>query len=643
MAVVAVVAFHLESSLVGGYVGVDVFFVISGYLISGVIQRELDLQTFSYRNFYLRRVRRIMPALIAVLLVCSLAAFAILLPSDLERYSRSTYAALFSVANFWFWSEGGYFGASSEMLPLLHTWSLAVEEQFYLVLPWVLVLGHRRWRASLGGLSSIAVAISLLASGLWVGTRQNEVFYFTPFRAWELLLGSVLALHHFRPPEGTVVPSIVGSVGLGLVVGPCFLYSPETSFPGFAAALPCVGTAVLIWSGQSPHGLATRLLRLRAVVFVGRISYSLYLWHWPCIVFARHLFGPELNVFTRLCLGVIAFALATLSWRFIETPFRNPTQVPERRIPTLLLPPTVAILLLAVGSTLTRGFEKRFSEEVVLLDQLRVTRPLRRECIRLRGVIDANTACHLGAATPPRLLIWGDSFAHALLPAFDDSLRELGKSAWFVAEAGCPPIPSARVAFKGQDNWRCREFNSKIVEFLESDPGIRVVLLAAAWDSYLAPDQAYVLAYDDGVSGADALGLGLDQLLTTVSQLRPPPQVVVLGQVPTYRESVPLAMAQHRIRGASLPNLTADDWNARSSASRSLFQTVAADGGIEFVDPVPWFCNAATCTYATGSTEPLYRDGGHLSSHGVRFVRPHVRETIRGMRALALGDGLEHQ
>lgn len=629
VAVLMVLMFHLGLGVPGGYVGVDVFFVISGFLITGIIKREIEQGEFTFTGFYARRARRILPALLAVLLFSSVAAFFILLPSDLERFARSVVAALSSVSNFWFWSQGGYFGSTAEMAPLLHTWSLAVEEQFYLLLPIAMLL-LSRWVPKWGPRVLLAVCVGTFAAAAWfVAARTPEVFYFTPFRAWELLMGSLLAVYRLPTVAHNLSRQWIAAVGLLLVVAPAFLYSRETVFPGPAAALPCVGAALLIWMGATGETLVGKLLQQRALVFVGLISYSLYLWHWPLLVFAKHALGEGLALDLRLAIGLASMLLATLSWRFIETPFRSRTRVNSKRAWSFSLGTTALVSGFVVVVMASHGLEDRFTSEVVNLDRARTREVVRPECIDIRVPLSTDTVCGIGAPGTPTVLVWGDSFAHAMLPAFDAAFAKMGVAALFAAESGCPPLPSARVSFQGRDNWRCREFNEKMVRFAEAQRGVEQVMLAAAWDSYANEHSGYRLRVSGQADSSSSLAQALETLAQELQTMHGIPQLIVFGQVPNYTWSVPHKMLLNKLNGEQITHVTLEDWRTKSAATQVIFEKLTKTKQMIFVDSAGWFCASGACRFASDEGLPLYWDGGHLNMNGARFITPKLEETFR--------------
>ena len=288
IAVAAVVAYHLELPFAtGGFVGVDVFFVLSGYLITRLIAEEMRSGAFSLTRFYERRIRRIVPAMVFVCACTTAMAIAFLLPDELKRYSSSLIAAAFSYSNVWFFDNSGYFDPGSGTQPLLHTWSLGIEEQFYIVFP-LLLLAVFRWRPrALGTVIWLAFAASLVASVVLLPEHPAATFYLLHTRAWELLTGSILALGLLPRPASQAQREIAFAAGIVAIAVAVFGFASKTPFPGASALLPCIGTALAIWASEGGEAAGSRFLKFRPLMFLGLISYSLYLWHWPLIVFTK--------------------------------------------------------------------------------------------------------------------------------------------------------------------------------------------------------------------------------------------------------------------------------------------------------------------------------------------------------------------
>ena len=379
VAVLLVVFDHIQTRFTtGGYIGVDVFFVISGYLISSLILSEMAAGKFSVVNFYERRIRRIFPALLAMLLGTAVLAYIFYVPSETEAFARSLLAALFSGSNFLFWHQAGYFDAPSAFKPLLHTWSLAVEEQFYIIFP-LFLIAVRRWlpnrlRMAIWGIT----ALTFVAACFFVRRDPTAAFFFAPLRAWELLIGTIISQHYVPAIDGKWQRNIAAIAGLLMILVPGTLYTSGTLFPGLAALPPCVGAALIIAAGETGPSVVSRLLAWRPFVFIGLISYSLYLWHWPILVFLQTNYVSTSSSW-RLKAGVFAASMVagTLSWLLVERPFRTGQFRPGRR--TLFLVTGVAVAVVAivgVSMVASGGFPPDFPLTHALSTATPTTTPL---------------------------------------------------------------------------------------------------------------------------------------------------------------------------------------------------------------------------------------------------------------------------
>jgi peptidoglycan/LPS O-acetylase OafA/YrhL len=452
VAVILVVLYHLRTAkCTGGFIGVDTFFVISGYLISSHIITDVDAGRFSLTDFYERRIRRIFPALIALLFAVTIVGCLTLLPTEVKACAKSMLAALFSVSNFYFWRHMGYFDATNGVSPLLHTWSLAVEEQFYLILPLLLKLLRRLPRPKLVLVISLIALASLVASSIGAARSDSAAFYLLHSRAWELLLGTLLALCPIRFAIPGWLRNLAAFLGLSLIVGLGFAYTDDTPFPGLAALGPCLGTALVIWAGFGPSHrktLAARLLSVPPMRLIGLISYSLYLWHWPLIVFARTDTDLSTDISPRLlklCLLGLSFGLAFLSWRFVELPFRYGRFRPSRpRLFGIAFAGAGLLAAVAVSLIYFNGISRNWSGAAVHVADYLDYNPDRQyrggSCFVDGGVGQRfNAALCLREYTAQRnYLLIGDSHAAALWYGLSSTFA--GVNFMQATAAGCKPV-----------------------------------------------------------------------------------------------------------------------------------------------------------------------------------------------------------
>jgi peptidoglycan/LPS O-acetylase OafA/YrhL len=453
LAVLLVVCNHISTRVTGGYVGVDVFFVISGYLISSVILKEMAAGTFSVGTFYERRIRRIFPALLGMLLVSSVLAYLFLAPSDLIAFAQSLLAALLSVSNFLFWDRASYFDTLSALKPLLHTWSLAVEEQFYIFFPLFLML-VRRWspKRLKAAIWSVTV-LTFLPAWACVQRDATAAFFFAPLRAWELLIGAIVSQRYLPSIHGRLARQLAATTGLSFIVVPAMLYTAWTVFPGPAALLPCLGAALLIAAGDTGDSIVGRLLSSRPVVFIGLISYSLYLWHWPILVFYKSSYAqilPSVGTWPdKAAVFLASLIAATLSWRYIETPFRKGAFRPDRRA-LILMTATAGALILTVGGIMifSGRLPGRFPSDALVVDRYTnydFTAAFRRNVCFIDPVTRFGTfadfnkpTCLAEDRSRKQYLLMGDSHAAHYYPGLTTVFPELNISQ--ATTAACKPF-----------------------------------------------------------------------------------------------------------------------------------------------------------------------------------------------------------
>ena len=448
IAVLSVLIHHLNAAMLpGGFVGVDIFFVISGTLITSQVVREAVEGRFSVRQFYKRRINRILPALMVVVGTTSIAGAFILSPSDLVLFARSAVSAGFGLSNVFFWrAYGNYFAHSTAEAPLLHTWSLGVEEQFYAIWPLLILLFlklKRRYRLSLFALLTVA-AIAISQAGTAI--VASAAYYLLPARFFELMIGGMLALAFAHRSVRTGLVAELGAVaGFALIAGSLFLLNRTSAFPGVNALWPCLGAALLILFGERSK-LASAILTFRPLVFVGLISYSIYLWHWPILAFLHYLridIGPILGVAVALA----SIAVAWLSWKFVEVPMRRSGAAMS--FPRVFLwrfaLPVLALIALASAVRSSAGLPRRFDSRVAALDRMRETKPeeLRRGCHVPTALYATpiNSTCLLGKrkSEADGILI-GDSFANHFSGLVDTMGMAEGLSFIDYTMSACPPI-----------------------------------------------------------------------------------------------------------------------------------------------------------------------------------------------------------
>jgi peptidoglycan/LPS O-acetylase OafA/YrhL len=630
IAVLAVVFFHAGLACPGGFVGVDVFFVISGYLITALLLREFEEGRFSMVDFWERRVRRIFPAGAAMVLVTLLAGVFLLSPTDFEKLGWSALSQSVMGANLFFWRQpSGYF-ADNGMQPLLHTWSLAVEEQFYLIFPLLLLFFHRKVAVRtvlLRRLLWICIGTSLVMAVTLLPKYNRAVFYLLPTRAWELLGGSLLAAF----PAAWLISQrwlkeTLSWVGMAGILLPICMYSKSTMFPGLAAVPPCLGAGAIIWANlrtdDAPLRVPTfigRLFTLRPVVFIGLISYSLYLWHWPVLSYMNYSWqkieGSSIAV--RLLMVFVGLCLAVASWRWIEVPFRK-KRLAGNRSSIFCLGATVTTLLLILSGSVVMfvGFPSRVSERFRLNDLAQADTGFREE-VTIADVV-AGRIPRFGSnsqGTPATMLLWGDSHAMHAIAALDSIYRSRGSTFEVVTYSATAPL----IDYISHDayglNEKGPEWANATVEHIQST-GIKEIILAARWEGY-------------EIDGTQRLETALRKTILRLNSMGC--RVWILQDVPTFGISVPLAL-----KGES------PGWVWRYSQEfrptehehrqrNSVLYRLAGEGlAAVFVDPSPALLDPETGRYrADADGISLFHDSHHLTTRGSRLVLlPVLRDSL---------------
>ncbi|WP_132998842.1 acyltransferase family protein [Luteimonas arsenica] len=608
LAVLSVVLFHYQLGPVpGGFVGVDVFFVISGYLITAIIAGEIGRGSFSFTGFYDRRVRRILPAALVVVLASLVAGYFILLPTAYTTLGASAGYSAAGLANFYFLWNTGYFDASAEMQPMLHMWSLAVEEQFYLVWPVILLvvarLSSNSPRIIAGALAAIILASFATSVAILEVGDPKIGFYMLHSRAWELALGALLVFLPRIP--GRVFAEVLSLLGLGLVVAAFFLLDAESKFPGANAAYPVVGAALLVWPREQGTWIA-RLLALPPLVFIGRISFSLYLYHWPVLVFYR-LYGTGEQPGTReaLWLALASLVLAVLSWRFIEQPFRRRR---GRKGVNVAVGSTAIVAVAACGLAVATsgGLPARLPPELRKLEHYAAetvtSQNGRNDCfitsLHKRGVRDfSEDECVDIRPGRRNVLLVGDSHAAHYGKALRDVYPEVEFSQ--VTASGCRPVVQSPDAKKNT----CTRLLDKVFSEYIPRGDFDAVILAGRWSA-----------------GNSA------RLAKTVEQIAPQVgEVIVFGPVPEYTSELPVLLARSALRKDN--GALVDEARLYAQAEKA---TQAVSGrmqplGVSFYAPFDAMCEQGRCVATTAAGVPVQFDKAHLSYEGARLVIERFR------------------
>lgn len=604
IAVTSVVAFHAFPSLLpGGFLGVDIFFVISGYLISGILLKELREGKFSIADFYRRRVRRIFPALVVVLVFTVIVGAFLLSPQAFRHLGRNVVSTVFFSSNMDFWLSTDYFDGAAEFKPLLHTWSLAVEEQFYILYPPLLYLLWRFARSRLTLVLAGVFALSLAASEALVWNAPAAAFYFAPSRGFELLSGALVAAGALPALRSRKAREIVAGVGLAAIFLPLMFYTSKMPFPGLTALVPCVGTALMLHAGAGGESWAAKSISTPGYLFFGNLSYSLYLWHWPMLVYARHIFGGEITWVQASVAVVLAVIASVLSYRYVEQPFLDKRR---RDLPALRIGAATigGFATLGLALFLTHGVGARFSPQALAMFAYAGDANTRRvgchnDSPNLRAYADNCTFGAVGVA--PDLAVWGDSHGAELAVALGRRAEGAGRSVMQITSSACPPA----LGFVSLARPWCEAQNQRTLEGLVADPRVKTVILTANAIRY------------DNVRGLR------DGYQASVRALRSAgKQVVLLSQIPIAHADPPDVVGIAVEYGASLDSLgiSRAEYDGEAQEWRAYLANQARLWGAEVFDPTAALCDAALCRIYKDRVGVLYFNRDHLSVTGVGFA-----------------------
>ncbi len=634
LAVTAVILFHAHLLLPGGFVGVDVFFVISGYLIASLLARDLDRGTFRISKFWERRVRRIFPASVLVVLCTLLVGGALCMPGQYVHLARSAIAHALMSANLFFWRTFSYFDGRGETTPLLHMWSLAVEEQFYLVFPIVLAWLWPRGRKVVLVVMAMAAIVSLGMSIAGLFVARSSSFYLLPARAWEMLLGGMLAVR--TPARGDVnataaIRTVVGWTGLGAMLIACLWYSAATPYPGWQALVPCVGTVMVLWSQERGLLGVGQLLVWPPLRLVGQMSFSLYLWHWPIMAYLR-IFGGHDDLNGMVAAILVTAGLAILSWCYVEEPFRRGfLGVSTSR--TLALGAGACLSIVAVASSIvaTGGLPSRLPESTKLYGLTGMASASQAPQVPEGFTCDQDlpiVGARSGITGRPRMVLWGDSHAAFVSPVLHQIGVQRGASIPVAVMHGTVPIPE--MWSSGQDK-RVGDATEQVCLAIERLRPTDVCWVAR-WSSHLfnivdrtkvpADDRERVELARRGIArtitrlhaaGVERIWIGLEVPLQTLS-----PAQIALRQ--WHLGADPFSFG-----------VTCEMHFEQQRSVIALFSAFEGMPGVEFVDlGQPCFSKDGVARPET-KDGPVYLDDDHLNDQGAqRFLRPVLERVLFG-------------
>lgn len=655
LAVLPVILFHAGfETFSGGFVGVDVFFVISGYLITTIILAELAQGKFSIVNFYERRARRIFPALFLVMLFCIPFAWFWLMPSDMKDFTQSLVAVSVFASNILFWRESGYFDTAAEIKPLLHTWSLAVEEQYYVLFPLFLILAWRLGKRWILILLTI-IGIASLAVAQWASVaKPAAAFYLLPTRGWELLIGAFAAFYLSktnRTDFSKVVGEVGGWLGLALILFSVFTYSKETPFPGLYALVPTVG-AVLIILFATQQTTIGKFVGNRAFVGIGLVSYSAYLWHQPLFAFARLRDLSEPSDLVFAVLSVAALILAYFSWRYAECPFRRKNIFSAKSIFQLCFAGSLLISIFGFWGHLSNGFSFRVGEKVAATGAINIS-ILEEQVKTCWKSIESDQrlsfACSLGNPSGSvSFALLGDSHAGALLPVLSEHASQSNLRGLNFSYRSCPPLRDIKPLSPSDVDMVCWKLRKNFFESLARSSGEipKVVVINARWALLMERDRfdnekggvesGDKWVWDFGGMNVNYPDLMRNEIVDAIEEiLNTGRKVVLIYPVPEMGWEVPKVLAKRQFTGKILTTVDGSTlypvYLKRNKRAIEALDSLGERDNLIRIRPDKLLCNTFISGRCVAHMDgvPLYFDNNHLSNEGAKLIVMEIMNSLR--------------
>lgn len=639
VAVLSVLFFHANiPGFSGGYVGVDIFFVISGYLITSLILKEDRSEGFTFIGFYERRMRRIFPALFAVLFFSILAAGVLFAPRDLLAFAKTVIATTLFASNIYFARAGkvrGYFDSSFNPQPLLHTWSLSVEEQFYLLFPAFLILTVRKAKGRAKACLFAVTIVSFLLSVWWTDRNPVSAFYIFIPRAWELLVGALLAMKAMPPLRSRALREVAEWLGLGLIAWTVYFFTGSTSFPGLNALLPCLGAWLIIYAGESGPSSLRTCLAFRPLVFVGLISYSLYLWHWPIIAFSRYFAAGELDGRSTALVILCSLAMAFVSFEFVERPFRGGKSAVTRR-QIFLVGVVASALTIACGSVilLRQGLPGRYDAQTrqLVLSNTERRSDFQEVCGNWRKKVDKMediTFCYLGPKDSRKIMFWGDSHVQQLYPLikqFYDNGIFGSHGALLAISNGCVPAEHMTATEPGS---YCDTFSTyAMIRAEETD----IDTVYIGFNTWWASHDQYLCA---SVNGSCVQKLSMEEerrrfyeeLADHIRRLKMRgKRVIVSLPFPMYDKSIPHLEVRNAV--FSKLGLSGVAKDVTVPIVREQILSAAEGAGADLFDPRASLCDEHGCITEIDGIS-IYKDDNHIAESQIGLLEENLKEVLQ--------------
>lgn len=634
-AVIGVLLFHFNASwMPGGFAGVDVFFVISGFLMTGIIFRGIEQEKFSILNFYVARANRIIPALALLCLVLLVFGWFYLTPLEYRALGKHAASSVGFLSNFVYWSEAGYFDAASHEKWLLHTWTLSVEWQFYIIYPLILVamrrfLSIKTMKLTILAATVLAFVFCVYSTYKW----PNASYFLLSARAWEMLIGGVAYLYPFTLQEKK--KKFVEVIGLALVIGSYFLISAENAWPGYLALFPVVGSFLIIQAQRNDSIMTSNIVFQK----IGTWSYSIYLWHWPLVVIIYTFALPEYSIYLGMALSIL---LGFLSYKYVEKinfPRSFPTLLGYLKCKPIYIAGVVGIL----GSVLFLKSEAlspyRLSAEQIVIVEQQKRDPREPVCGKVENGV--SPGCIYGNG-PVKAIVIGDSHAQAQNMAIGNRAKLVGGSILSLGLSGCPTIKSIYMVGRGGLNpdYNCGKMVANAIDIAEKEyPNTPIVIINRVTahlegvndhkDTQLSKPNKFVskVFSERNDEYRDDLTSHMVDTICEFSQNNP---VYLVRPTPEMKKDIPITMFKSIALSGSKTSvkITRNEYNQRHMNSFQMQDAAVKQCGAKILNPLPYLCDSEYC-YGDIDGVPLYFDDDHLSSYGSKVVSPIYDEVFK--------------
>ena len=664
LAVLPVVFFHAGFSwFKGGFVGVDIFFVISGFLITSIILKEKNNKRFSLPKFYLRRIRRIVPALFLVTVFTIPFSFFLMTDNDLKIFSQSVLSVIFFISNLFFWKQGGYFGIESELSPLLHTWSLGVEEQFYIFFPIFLIL---IWKIKKSFLIPSIIAISLISlastqiGGNFKISNLTSIFpyfklpfewiwqagisnFYSPFgRIWELMIGALISFYlQKKTIKENFINNFYSLFGLFLIIFSITTFSDNYKYPNFFALIPTVGTALIIIFTTKKTYL-NKILSNDILVKIGLISFSFYLWHQPLLAFSRIYFVSNLSLIYTCFIIILSLILSYFSWKYIEQPFRDKNTITDTKLIGYFISFFLIILISSNLLLLKKNYYSKITLPYKLEESFKAFKE--KDCFDIKFAHQEDKDkwfCKIGAQnTNLSFAVVGDSHALSLKKVFDKAAKEKKISGLFTGFSGCIPLLDIYTIRPDQVEKNCKKLNSKLFEYIK-DKNIKKIFLVARWTyytdgNYEKTEFSHISKINNYSSNKKnsrkAFEYGLSNTIKKYDQIGV--NVIFLHQVP-LQNFAPHYIYLHSIKKNKINyekliyNLSVDyeKHTLLQKFVREKVNSINTNLIFNQIDPGLIFCDKVKCIVGTKDSS-FYSDDDHLSVSGSMKLNDEIKSHL---------------